>query len=120
VTAQKERGIRISLGGKYLDETQIRQARPCEARTISFLSFPAHRHWASVTKQRVTISAQAASVVQLYATGILPPIGGPAIALEVDGVALGEWVLDAVESGETSAIDDMIVLQFRRPGQGAP
>jgi hypothetical protein len=120
VIARKQKAVRIALGGIYLEEVQIRHAMPYQPGYVSYLSFPANRHWASVTKERVTVSAQAPSVVQLYATGILPPIGSRAIALEVDGKPLGDWVLDSVESGATSAVDDMIVLHFHEVPEGTP
>jgi hypothetical protein len=120
VTAQTLRGVRIAVGDTYLHDVRIRLGKRYGPGSVSYLSFHASRHWASVAKERVTISAPAPTVVQLYASGILPPIGSRAIALEMDGQALGEWFLESVESGETSAVDDMIVLQFRRVTEATP
>jgi hypothetical protein len=114
VTAKKRTGLRIAVGGKYLDETGILHPEDYAPGSIAYLSFPAHRHWARVAKERVTIAAQAPTVVQLFASGTLPPIGTRTVALEIDGRALGEWSLESVEIDERSSIGDVILLHFRR------
>lgn len=106
--------IRIAIGGRYLDEVCIRQTPQFAQRSLSYLCFPASRHWARVDGERVTISAQAATVVQLFADAVLPPVGACTVVLEIGGRSLGPCRLESVESGETSAVDDMIVLRFRR------
>lgn len=98
-----------------------RKAQGPSAKSVAYVSFPAHRHTASVTAERVTICAHAISVVQLFATGVLPPIGSRAIALELDGQALGDWVLESVECSDRSGVvDNTITLQFRKPTEVAP
>ena len=64
----------IVIGGRCLDEVHIRQSRTDLANTLSYLSFPAHRHWASVEADHLVVSTQAATVVQLFAEGVLAPI----------------------------------------------
>lgn len=109
----KTSGIRIAIGGRYLDEAQIRQATRHAASPVAYLSFPAQRHWAQIDGDHVTISAQAQTVVTLFADGVLPSLGGRAVAVEVGGQQLGPCTLESVESGATNAGDDMIVLRFR-------
>jgi hypothetical protein len=112
------RDVRIAIGGRYLDEVRMRSTKVYQPGHVAFLSFPASRHRAQVGKDGITISAQAVTVVQLYAEGVLPKTGGPAVRIEVDGHDLGEWVLAEVASGEQSGVDDIIVLEFRRAGAG--
>lgn len=76
---RKRHHPRIAIGGQYLDEVRIRCAEPYPY-PVSYLSFPAHRHWARVEGERVTVCAQAAAVVQLFADGILPAVGDRAVS----------------------------------------
>jgi hypothetical protein len=62
---------------------------------------------------RVIVGAQAAIVVQLFADGVLPAAGGRGVPVEVGSRKFGRCVLDSIESGERSAVDDIIVLRFR-------
>jgi hypothetical protein len=59
----------------------------------------------------VTVCAPA--VVQLFADGILPAVGGRDVVIEVDGDKIGPCLLEAVESGEQKGLDDIIVLRFQ-------
>jgi hypothetical protein len=114
---RKRPDVRIAIEGKYLDEVRIRQAKPYEPNCVSYLSFPASRHWAEVKSERVTVSAQAATVGKLFADDVLPAVGGRAVVVEASGEKIGPCLLEAVESGETNPVDDMIVLCFRRSSE---
>jgi hypothetical protein len=103
---------RIAIRGQYLDEVRIRCAER-HPYPVSYLTFPAHRHWARVEGERVTVCAQAAAVVQLFADGILPAVGGLDVVIEVDGDKIGPCLLEAVESDERNGLDDIIVLRFQ-------
>ena len=109
---RKRRHPRIAIGGQYLDEVRIRCAER-HPYPLSYLTFPAHRHWARVEDKRVTVCAQAAVVVQLFADGILPAVDGRDVVIEVDGDKIGPCLLEAVESGERNGLDDIIVLRFQ-------
>ena len=114
---KKPAETRIAIGGRYLDEVRIRLAKPDGYTSISLLSFPASRHRAQADKDCVTVFAQAPTLVQLYADGVLPPIGGRPVPIEVGGVDLGRWTLASVESGGMTGVDDIIVLHFRRASE---
>ena len=101
---------RIAIKGQYLDKVQIRR-QSTTSDSISYLPFPAHRHWAHVEGKRVT---QAAAVVKLFADGILSAVGARDVDIEVGGEKMGRCLLEAVESGERKGLDRMIVLRFRR------
>jgi hypothetical protein len=73
-----------------------------------------------VEGDRITVSAQAAAVVKLFADGVLPAGNARAVRIEVSGREIGPCLLESVESGDRSAIDDMIVLHFRRAGEDGP
>ena len=57
---------------------------------------------------------QAATVVKFFAADVLPAVGWHAAVVE-DGVEkIERCLLEAKESTETNALDDMIVPRFRR------
>ena len=86
------------------------------AGPLSYLSFPAHRHRASVEPDHLVVSTQAATVVQLFAEGVLVPIGGPAVTVRIGGQEFGPCLLEAVETDGASPLDTTIILRFRRAG----
>src|SRR6266508_1310673 len=114
MTPRQGGDVRIAIGGRCLDEVRIRQARADVPGSLSYLSFPAHRHLASVEPDHLVVSTQAASVVQLFAEGVLAPIGGPAVPVRIGGQELGPCMLEAVEADGASAFDNTIILRFRR------
>jgi hypothetical protein len=87
------------------------------AGSLSCLSFPAHRHRASVEPDHLVVSTQAATVVQLFAEGVLVPIGGPAMTVQIGGKDFGPCLLEAVETDGASPLDTTIILRFRRAGR---
>ena len=108
--------VRIAIGGRCLDEVRIRQSRTDLANTLSYLSFPAHRHRASVEPDHLVVSTQAATVVQLFAEGVLVPIGGPAVTVQIGGQEFGPCLIEAVETDGASPLDTTIILRFQRAG----
>ncbi len=109
--------VRIAIGGRCLDEVRIRQARTDVAGSLSYLSLPAHRHRASVEPDHLIVSTQAATALQLFAEGVLVPIGGPAVTVQIGSQELGPCLLEAVETDGGSHLDTTIILRFRRGGE---
>lgn len=107
----------IAIGGRCLDEVRVRQSRTDIAGTRSHLSFPAHRHRAWLEPDHLVVSTQAATVVQLFAEGVLPAIGGPAVAVQISGQELGACLLEAVETDTASPSGTTIILRFGRAGR---
>lgn len=112
--------IGIAIEGRYLDEVQIRQAKRYAANCVGYRSFPAHRHSAHVEGDVVMVSAQAPTVVVLLAGGVLPPVAGRAVKIQIGGRTLGPLHLEAIESGETDSVGEVIVLRFRCPSGPPP
>lgn len=108
--------VRITIGGRCLDEVRIRQARTDLPNTLSYLSFPAHRHRASVETDHLVVSTQAATVVQLFAEGVLVATGGHVVTVQIGGQEFGPCLLEAVETDAASPLNTMILLRFRRAG----
>jgi len=108
--------IAVAIGGRCLDEVHIRQSRTDLANTLSYLSFPAHRHGASIESDDLVVSTRAATVVQLFAEGVLAPIGGPAVTVQIGGLEFGPCLIEAVETDGASGVDTTIILRFRRAG----
>lgn len=115
MTARQADHARIAIGGRRLDEVRIRQARTdMPPGTLSYLCFPAHHHRASVEADHLVVSTQAVTVVQLFAEGVLGPVGGPAVRVQVGGQELGACLLEAVETDAASASGATIILRFGR------
>lgn len=98
---------RIAIGGKFLDEVQIRQG------ATSSLVFPYANHSGHVGADGVaTIRTKMPTAVQLFAARLLSPVGGAPTEVVVGGSMLGPMVLTEVRcSGEGH---DIAVLVFRR------
>jgi hypothetical protein len=118
VTPQNTSHVRIAIGGDCLDEVRIRQARWDVPGSVSYPSFPAHRHRARIEGYHVLVTTQAAAVVKLFADGVLPAIGVRAVTVTVGSHQLGPCLLEAVETGDATPIDTTIALRFLRVGEG--
>ncbi len=77
---------------------------------VCYLSFAAYRHWAQVKGERVALAAQATTIAKLFADAV----GGRTAVVEVGGEKIDPCILEAVESGETDGVEDMIVLRLHR------
>ena len=86
------------------------------AGSLSYLSFPAQHHRASVEPDHLVVSTQAATVVQLFAEGVLAPVCGPAVTVQIGGQELEPCLLEAVETDGASFLHTTTILRFRRGG----
>lgn len=118
-TAQQDRRLRIAIAGRYLDEVRIQLGRRVAPGSVSYRSFPVHRHRVRIEEAHVIVSTPATTAVQLFADGALAPIGGPAVAVSMGVEELGPCHLEAVETGD-AGVDDAIVLRFRRASEATP
>ncbi|HEX7478483.1 MAG TPA: hypothetical protein VF331_11795 [Polyangiales bacterium] len=99
---------RVAVGGKFLDEVQIRQS------ATSYLSFPVHRHRGVVGDDGIaTVYAMMPSALQLFAEGRLPRVGGEPVELVIGGRKLGPMVLTEVRCGGENYQHDIAELVFR-------
>jgi hypothetical protein len=99
---------RVAIGGKFLDEVQIRQS------ATALLSFPVDHHRGLVGSDgAVTIHSKMPTVVALFAAGLLPPVGGPPVEVVVVGRTFGKMVLREVGCAGDSFRGDVAVLSFR-------
>ncbi len=103
---------RFAIGGKYLDEVCIRQS------VGSFLSFPVERHlgWVADDGMVVTLHTMMPTVVELFAEGVLKPIGAAPVEIAVGGKQLGPMVLSELRCEGERGRDDGVALVFRRGG----
>jgi hypothetical protein len=105
---------RIAIGGSFLDEMRIR------LDATSYLLFPVEQHRGVVNADGVaTVHAKMPTVVQLFAEGRLPPIGGPPVGVMVGGRQLGPMVLTEVRCAGAFGHNDVAVLVFRPANAGA-
>jgi hypothetical protein len=101
---------RVRIGGKFLDEVGI----PLQANRT--LSFPVAAHRGELAGDGVvTIQTKMATAVELFAEGLLLPIGGTTVDVLVAGKAVGPMVLTAVRCVDAMGRDD-VVLTLRPPG----
>ena len=99
---------RISIGGRFLDEVRIRQT------ATSYVGFPVTVHHGVVGDDgTATVNAKMPSVVQLFAEGRLPPVGGPPVEVTVGVAKLGPMVLSEVRCAGQHGWNDVAVLIFR-------
>jgi hypothetical protein len=97
---------RIAIGGKLLDEVSIRQS------ANMYLSFPVERHRGVVGADgSVTIETTLPTTVQLFAEGLLTPIGGAPVELMVGGKKLAPCVLAQVLSGGFGSTTAVLVFR---------
>jgi len=99
---------RVAIGGKFLDEVRISQGRNAS------LIFPVDRHRGVVAADgTATVHAMMPSALQLFAEGLLPPVGSGEVELVVGGRALGPMVLASIGCGGENYRNDMAILVFR-------
>ena len=99
---------RIAIGGRFLDEVRVRRD------ATSFLSFPVERHHGEIGSDGVvTIHTRLPTVVELFAEGLLMPVGGTPVDVLVGGKQLGAMVLSEVRCTGYGH-HDVAVLVFRR------
>ncbi|MFI5300820.1 MAG: hypothetical protein ACHREM_22285 [Polyangiales bacterium] len=99
---------RIAIGGRFLDEVRIRLS------ATSYLGFPIEHHRGVVgVDGAATVYAQMPSVVQLFAQGTLPPIGGRPVDITIGVNNLGPMVLREVRCTGDGGRYDMAVLVFQ-------
>ncbi|HSQ63458.1 MAG TPA: hypothetical protein VLM85_09605 [Polyangiaceae bacterium] len=104
---------RVAIGGAFLDEVRIRQG------ANSYLSFPFEHHRGVAGGDGVaTIHAKMPCVVQLFAEGRLPRIGGPPVDVSVGVRKLGPMVLNEVHCAGELGRNDVAVLVFRPANAG--
>jgi hypothetical protein len=80
-------------------------------------TFPDCRHCSRVNGGRVTVSVQPATVVKFFGADVLPALGRHAAVVEDSVEKIERCLVEAMESTETNALDDMIVPRFRRSSQ---
>lgn len=99
---------RVAIGGKFLDETQIRMT------ATSYLSFPVEAHRGVIGDDgTVSVRTKMPTAVALLAQGLLPPIGGAAVGLMVQGKKLDAMVLSEIRCDDNGGHHDIAVLVFK-------
>lgn len=101
---------RIAIGGKFLDEVRIRQG------ATSHLSFPVDHHRGEIGSDGVVaIQAKMPTVVELFAKGVLKPVGGAPVDVMVGATRLGPMILAELRCAG-GGHHDVAVLVFRPAG----
>jgi hypothetical protein len=106
---------RIKLGGRYLDEVQIRLEPPAwsKPRGASFVIFPAEHHSAIVDGDVATIRVRALTAAQLLFDGVLPAVGG-VVNVCVGENDLGPLRVESLQTPESISDQQFVVLRLRR------
>ncbi|MCA9555892.1 MAG: hypothetical protein KC933_38045 [Myxococcales bacterium] len=103
---------RVAIAGKFLDETQIRLTGT--PGTVTLLSFPLQSHRAVIGDDgSVTVHTKMPTAVALFAEGVLPPIGGTAVGLTVQGQTLDAMVLTGLRCDANGGHNDIAILVFK-------
>ena len=99
---------RVAIGGKFLDETQIRTT------ATSYLSFPVEAHRGAVDEDgSVTVRTKMPTAVAVLAEGVLPPIGGGSVRLTVQGKKIDAMVLSEIRCDANGGHNDIAILVFK-------
>lgn len=99
---------RVAIGGKFLDETQIRMT------ATSYLSFPVEAHRGAVGDDgTATVRTKMPTAVALLGQGVLPPVGGGAVGLMVQGKKLDAMILSEITCDANGGHNDIAVLIFK-------
>jgi hypothetical protein len=99
---------RIAVGGVFLDEVRARES------TNMFRTFPFEQHSGTLGSDgTATIFARMPVIVELFARGVLKPVGGAPVDLMVCGKALGLMVLSEVSCTGPFGQPEISVLVFR-------
>ncbi len=99
---------RIAIGGRFLDEVSIRQS------PTSRISFPVESHSAVVAGDgTVTVRAKVLTALQLFADGVLNPIGAAPVAVQIGMSDAQPMVLTALSCTDYGGHRDFAVLVFR-------
>ncbi len=99
---------RVAIGGRFLDEVRI----PLTA--TSLLSFPVQQHRGTLDSDgTATVHTKMPTAVALFAEGVLPPKGGPAVEMMIQGRKLGAMVLTAVRCEANGGYNDVAELVFK-------
>lgn len=100
-------GKRVAIGGKFLDETRIQMT------ANSYRCFPVEAHRGAIRDDgSVTVHTQMPTAVALLAEGVLPPIGGAAVGLTVQGKKLDAMVLSEIRCDFNGRDNDIAILVF--------
>ncbi len=99
---------RIALGGRFLDEVRI------ILKANTFLSFPVDRHLGEVGDGTATIRTMMPTAVQLFADGVLKPVGGAPVDVVIGLERLGPMVLREVRCDDDRGHNDAATLVFKR------
>jgi hypothetical protein len=103
---------RIAIDGRFLDEVRIRQS------ATAYLLYPIEHHRGVVGADgAATIRAKMASVAQLFAEGVLPPMNDRPVEVRIGVQKLGAMVLRELSCAGDFGRNDVAVLVFR-PSSG--
>lgn len=109
---------RVAIGGQFVDETMIRLTgvprTPGTPGMTAMLSFPLRFHWGTVSDDgTVTVHTKMPTAVALLAEGVVPPVGGAAVELTVQGKKLDAMMLSEVCCDMNDGCNDVAVLVFK-------
>jgi len=99
---------RVAIGGKFLDETQIRLT------ATSSLRFPVKAHRGRIGNDgSVMVRTKMPIALALLAEGVLPAIGGASVGLTVQGKRLEAMVLSEIRCDANGGHYDIAILTFK-------
>ncbi len=110
---------RIAVGGRYLDEIQARIEYAWHTGSVGYARRPAQHHGAVIDGDAVTLRLPPLTVIQLYFDGTVPVDRSIPVSLEVDGLALGEFVVEWLRCTERHYTGEPMFLRLRAVTPGS-
>ncbi len=99
--------LRIAIGGRFFDEVMVRMT------ATASLCFPVERHRGTVGDDgAATIYTQMPTALQLFAAGVLKPVGGDPVHVRVGLRDLGLMRLREVRCAQEMGRNEIAVLVF--------
>jgi hypothetical protein len=109
----RDNAPRIAISGRYLDEVQTRVAYDPPQRVTALLSRPAKTFRAIAQGKTVILNMPELTALQLYFDGILPVDRSVPVTLEVEGKALGSFVVTSLRTPDHQRWDHHILLELQ-------
>ncbi len=104
---------RIAVNGRYLDEVKTPIECAWNAGSVGYVSLPPSHHEAIIDGDTVTLRLPPLTAIQLYFDGTLPVDRSIPVSLEIDRLALGEFVVEWLRCAERHYAGEPMFLRLR-------
>jgi tetratricopeptide (TPR) repeat protein len=105
---------RIAVDGHFLDDVRTGLHSDVGSKSLSYLSGPVERHYATEDDDGVTLKMPALTALQLFYDGVLSADGRKSVELTVAGRPLGAYFLQWMHTLPGDEFGSPVLLRFGR------